>query len=248
MMITNHTHEQGRLYSDLSWLWPIISPPEDYIPEVAQFVRLIQQYSRRPVQTLLDLGCGGGHNDHWFKMYYQVTGVDLSESMLSLARQLNPEATYLAGDMRSVRLGQTFDAVVVADSITYMLSEDDLRLAFTTAYEHLAPGGVFVTYAEENRENFEQNSVHTSTQSLENIEVTLIENYYDPDPQDTTIEVTFIYLIRQAGELQIETDRHTLGLFSLDTWDRLLRETGFEVDRVNYEGEDIPLFVCVKSG
>jgi len=242
------TNEQGRLYADLSWLWPIISPPEDYIPEVAQFVRLIQQYTRRPVQTLLDLGCGGGHNDRWFKMYYQVTGVDLSKAMLSLARELNPEAIYLTGDMRSVRLEQTFDAVVIADSITYMLSEDDLQQAFTTAYEHLAPGGVFVTYAEENRENFEQNAIHTSNQSRGDLEVTLIENYYDPDPQDTTMEVIFIYLIRRAGELQVETDRHVLGLFSLETWGRLLRETGFEVEMVDFEGEDIPLFVCVKPG
>jgi SAM-dependent methyltransferase len=235
-----------RLYSDLAWLWPVISPAEDYIPEVEQFVRRIQQHSGRPVHTLLDLGCGGGHNDRWFKLHYQVAGVDLSPGMLDLARQLNPECTYLAGDMRTLRIGQTFDAVVIADSISYMLSEADLRQAFMTAFEHLNPGGVFLTYAEENREQFVQNATSTTTHAHGNLEVTLIENLYDPNPSDTTIEVTYVYLIRQAGELRVELDRHTLGLFSLRTWEILLRETGFNLHREEFDNQEIPLFVCTK--
>jgi trans-aconitate methyltransferase len=35
--------------------------------------------------------------------------------MLDLARQLNPDCTYHAGDMRTIRLDETFDAVFIAD-------------------------------------------------------------------------------------------------------------------------------------
>jgi len=55
-----------------------------------------------------------------------------------------------------VRLGRTFDAVMAADAMDYMLTEDDLRAAFRTAFEHLRPGGVYVTYAEFTPERFRQ--------------------------------------------------------------------------------------------
>ena len=37
------------------------------------------------------------------------------------------------GDLRSVRLGETFDAVLVHDAIDYMTTEVELRAAFETA-------------------------------------------------------------------------------------------------------------------
>ncbi len=40
------------------------------------------------------------------------------------------------------------------------------------------------------------------------MEVTYIENNYDPDQFDDTYECTFVYLIRREGVLEIETDRH----------------------------------------
>jgi len=62
---------------------------------------------------------------------------------LGLATQLNPEVTYSFGDMRNLRLGKTFDAVAIFDSINYMLTVEDLRAAFVTAYKHLKPVSVF---------------------------------------------------------------------------------------------------------
>jgi len=242
--------QHNRLYDDLAWLWPIISPPDEYEEEVAEIISLIQDHTRReswqePL-TLLDLGCGGGHNDYWLKHTFAVTGVDLSEPMLALARQLNPEVRYLIGDMRSVRLGEMFDVVFIADTIDYMLTEDDLRAAFETAYTHLNPGGVFCTFAEETRERFEQNKTKTIIRKHGDIELTSIDNYYDPDPEDTTYEMTFVYLIREKGQLTMETDHHVMGMFEVATWIELLEEVGFEVEMVEYE-ETGPVFVGVKS-
>lgn len=236
-----------RMYSDLAWLWPVVSPPEDYAEEVEQAVRLIEAHTEIPVHTLLDLGCGGGHNDRWFKQHFRVTGVDLSPAMLDLARQLNPECNYYAGDMRSVRLDETFDAVFVADSIDYMLSEADLLQAFTTAYTHLRPGGIFFTYAEEYRERFVQNETISDTNARGDLEVALIENSYDPDVGDTTYEYTLIYLVRSAGKLKVELDHHILGVFSLSTWEALLQQAGFEILQELPGDQGVIHFVCLKS-
>lgn len=172
-------NDQRRLYRDLAWLWPIISPPEDYVEESDRFAALIREHSRVPVKTLLHLGCGGGHNDATFKRHFQVTGVDTSRAMLEHAQRLNPEAAYHEGDIRSVRLGRTFDAVMALDAINYMTSLDDLRAVFRTAYDHLLPGGVFLTYAEETRERFHQDKTVGSAYSGEGVAVTFIENLHD---------------------------------------------------------------------
>jgi len=239
--------DQRRLYDDLAWTWPIISAKEHYVHEAETFVAALRAHARREVKTLLHLGCGGGHLDYTLKAHLAVTGVDLSEAMLSLARQLNPEATYLAGDVRTVRLGRTFDAVMVADSIDYMLTEEDLRAAFATAFAHLKPGGAFCTYAEETADSFQQNRTRCSIRSYGDVEIVFVENAYDPNPADTTYENVFVYLIRRGGRLQIETDRHLGGLFPVATWVRLLGEAGFQVTQLAFDDEEsMPWFSGVK--
>jgi len=240
--------DERRMYADLAWTWPIISAKEHYVHEAEGLLRLLREHARREVRTLLHMGCGGGHLDFTLKRHVAMTSVDVSDEILAMARLLNPEVTYLHGDMRSVRLGQTFDAVMVADSIDYMLSEADLRAAFETAFVHLRPGGAFCTYAEETLERFQQNRVKCSAHSRGSVEIAFFENAYDPDPEDTTYESVFVYLIREDGELRIETDRHLGGLFPEATWTRLLTEVGFQVARTEFgeQDEHIPAFVGVR--
>jgi len=154
--------------------------------------------------------------------------------------------------MRSVRLGGTFDGVLLSDAGAYMRSRRDLRRAFATAYRHLRPGGSFVTYAEHTREGFEPNWTKPIRGRRGNVEVVFVENRYDPNPRDATFEATFVYLIRRRGRLTVETDRHVLGLFPAATWRRTLRDAGF---RIRHAGPDpstpedpMPWFVGRKPG
>lgn len=250
---------EERLYNELAWTFPIISPLEHYLEETELFCNIIREHSKAPLKTLLHLGCGGGHNDYIFKKYFQVTGIDKSTDMLELARILNPEVDYICEDMRTAQLGRSFDAIVAIDSIAYILTVEDLRRVFMTAFSHLNPGGVFMFIAEDTKENFQQNNTTSCTNSQGGIEITFIDNRYDPDETDTTYESTFIYLIRRSGNLEIHTDRHSCGLFKLDTFTDLLKEIGFEVNQLRYEPpesaiessglegyEYYPMFVCIK--
>ncbi len=248
---TPSVNDQQRLYHDLAWAWPIISPPQDYVEETEQLCSIIQGHAQLEVRTLLNLGCGGGHNDFTLKEHFDVTGVDTSEAMLKLAGELNPEVAYSVGDMRTVRLGRTFDAVTIFDSINYMVTMEDLRAAFRTAFAHLRPDGVFLTVVEAIPALFEQNWTQCSTHTGGDVEITFIENTYDPDPTDTAYEVTFVYLIRRGGILEVETDRHVCGIFALDTWRSLLKEVGFEVSEKEFTSNapgsrTYPVFVCVR--
>ena len=88
------------------------------------------------------LGSGGGHNACHLRTRFAMTLVDLSEAMLTVSRRLNPESAHQQGDMRAVRLGRTFDAILVHDAIDYITGEDNLRQVIETAFAHCRPGGM----------------------------------------------------------------------------------------------------------
>jgi len=244
--------DERRLYGYLAWTWPIISPVEQYVKETDYFSKLIRKNAKIKTKKLLHLGCGGGHNDYTFKKNFKVTSVDVSEEMLKIAKELNSEINYQFGDMRTFRSREVFDAVTILDSIGYMRTAKDLKRAFSTAFFHLKPGGIFLTIAEKTSGQLNQSESIVSTYSKGNTEITFLENYYDPDPADTSFEATFVYLIRVNGQLEIHTDPHLCGIFKLETWQKLLKETGFEViqrsftDTVGDRTETFPVFLGIK--
>lgn len=238
------------LYTDLAWLWPMWGDAATEYAHYCQHVTsLIRQYARRPVAALLDIGCGGGKNVLNLKREFAVTGLDLSPAMLAQAKELNPGCTFVQGDMRTFRLGQAFDAVLMDDAISYMNCRADFAAAFRTAYAHLCPGGVLIATPDVTIETFRQNKTTTTTAARDGLDVVFIENVYDPDPADEQYETTIVYLIRDHGHLRIETDHWTMGIFSRDTWKDVLRETGFEVHEGRYlpGEEEYTVFACVKT-
>ncbi len=151
--------------------------------------------------------------------------------------------------MRSFRLGRAFDAVLMDDAISHMNCRADFESAFRTAHAHLNPGGVLIATPDVTIETFRQNKTTTTPAARDGLEVVFVENVYDPDPADEQYETTILYLIRDNGHLRIETEHWTMGIFSLDTWRHVLRQTGFEVHEGRYcPGEDeYTLFACVKT-
>lgn len=219
-----------RLYSDLAWLWPLWGEVDgDYADYCRAVDGLIRRYAQRPVQSLLVIGCGGGKNVCNLKRAYTVTGLDLSPEMLAQARELNPECRFVQGDMRHFDLGQVFDAILIDDAISHMHSRTDLEAALQAAVRHLAPGGVLVTTPDATRESFRQNQTTATTVVRDGLTVTFIENLHDPNPDDEHYETTVIYLIREYGQLRIETDHWTLGLFPIAVWHQALRASGLEL-------------------
>ena len=242
-----------KLYGELSAWWPLMSAPADYAEEAAFYQRLLVETSERSVQTVLELGSGGGNNASHLKARFDMVLVDRAPGMLQVSRALNPECEHIEGDMRTVRLERQFDAVFVHDAVVYMTTEADLRRAIETAYAHCKPGGAALFAPDHVRENFCASTDHGGhdggKQGLRYLEWT-----WDPDPDDSSYVVDYTYLMRERdGSMHVEWDRHIEGLFARADWLRLLSDAGFEPKVVPFDHSELEpgtyeVFVCSKPG
>jgi SAM-dependent methyltransferase len=217
-----------KLYDELAEWWPTFAAPAEFREEAAHFDSVLTASSDPAPRTLLELGSGGGNNASHLKAHFEMTLVDSSPQMLAVSRALNPECEHLEGDIRTLRLGRTFDAVFVHDAVCHMTTEEDLRALMQTAYEHCRPGGVALFVPDEVRESFVPTTDHGGNDTALG-SVRYVQWTTDPDPTDTTIQVDFGILLRDPqGVMRIVHERHTLGLFARSVWLRLLREVGFK--------------------
>jgi ubiquinone/menaquinone biosynthesis C-methylase UbiE len=101
--------------------------------------------------TVLDVACGEGFYTRLLRRRgaARVTGVDLSQGMIDLAR--NQEAQqhlgieYLVGDARKLSDVGQFDLTVAAYLLNYATGREDLQAMCDGIAHSLKPGGRFVT-------------------------------------------------------------------------------------------------------
>ena len=230
-----------RLYDDLAAWWPLLDDPADYAEEAGVYGDLLAEACDAPIGSLLELGCGGGNGaSHLKRRFRRLVLTDVSPGMLAVSRALNPECEHRLGDMRTLRLGRTFDAVFVHDAVCYMTTEDDLRRAMETAWAHCRPGGAVLFAPDYVRENFrpgaaaggcdERRTPAAAGECARGLRY--LEWVWDPDPRDTEYLVDFAFLLRERdGSVRAVSDRHVEGLFARGRWLDLLAGAGFAARR-----------------
>jgi hypothetical protein len=150
--------------------------------------------------------------------------------MLELSRSINPECEHVQGDMRTLRLGRTFDAVLAHDAVMYLTTEDDLRAAIETAAMHLRPGGVAVLLPDATLESFAPMTDHGGHDGDDGRSLRYLEWTHAPEPGASTAEVDYMVVMREPGRpTRVVADPHTVGLFPEATWCRLIGGAGLEI-------------------
>jgi SAM-dependent methyltransferase len=218
-----------RLYEELARWWPLFSPPDHYVEEAADLLPTLQQAPATRPSTVLELGCGGGSLAFHLKQHFSLVLTDVSPAMLDVSRAINPECEHVAGDMRTIDLGRTFDLVLIHDAIAYMTDEASLRAAFRTAYRHCRPGGAVVILPDNVTETFAPYTEHGGEDAADGRGLRYLEWTFDPDPDDTTCESIFSLVCRAPdGTVNHELDRHLFGLFPRASWFGWLRAEGLQ--------------------
>lgn len=121
----------------------------DYDTDV-NFLNII--FRRHNCKRVLDIGCGtGNHSIRFSKIGYEMTGVDISSSMLKIAKEKDKEKKikFLQGDMRKIEKvipkEQKFDAAICLGKVFSNLTNDqDARIFLRKINRLLKKNGVFV--------------------------------------------------------------------------------------------------------
>ena len=207
-----------RIYGDLAPWFHLLTAPEDYAAEAERYRASILE-AVPDARTLLELGSGGGNNASHLRAHFTCTLSDLSPQMLTLSRELNPECEHVLGDMRTLRLGRTFDAVFVHDAVMYLTTEDDLRACMVTAFAHtrraVSPSSCRTARARRSRPA----PITVGTTATTGGRSATSSGRIRPAPGETSFVVDYVVLLSEPGaDVRVVHDRHLNGLFPEHTW------------------------------
>jgi len=237
---------QPLLYRDLVPWYRLLDPVADHAEEAAAYAAALASAGAPAGGTLLELGAGAGGNASFIKRQFRCTLTDISPEMQALSRALNPECEHLAGDMRTLRLGRGFDAVLVHDAVCYMTTRADLAAAAATAFAHTRPGGAALFAPDYVGETFRDKSeLHAGEDGGRALRC--LEWAWDPDPRDDSYVVEYAFLLRDGDDMRAVHDRHVEGLFASATWLEILSDAGYRVELVDRPFDDTTtdsVFLC----
>jgi len=121
----------------------------DYEATVEFYMQILSREGVRP-RTVLDLACGTGSVTKILAQRgYDVTGVDMSEEMLTQAIQKvqdmpNPPR-FICQKLQELYVPRGVDMAVCAlDSLDYITNPEDCVEAIRRTYKALNPGGIFI--------------------------------------------------------------------------------------------------------
>jgi SAM-dependent methyltransferase len=226
----------GSSYSDS---YDLLYEEKDYDAECDVLERIFREYGEKPITSILDLGCGtGNYALRLAQRRYEVWGVDLSESMLEIAREKirNTHATieFFHSDISSIQLDRQFDAAIMMFAVLgYQNTNEQIIKTLKNINTHLNTGGLLIfdvwygpaVLLEKPQEKCRV--IHSGKDTVIRVTRPQLDTF------NQFCDVRFnLYHIRD-GEPVIETDEvHRMRFFFAQELSLILEFTGFEVVRI----------------
>ena len=221
-------------YSDFAFVYDGLMSDVDYSARTEYILKLFKKFGEQPT-LLLDLACGtGGFSKEFAKRGIEVIGVDMSEDMLSVARETgvdeNLDILYLCQKAEDLDLYGTVDgAVCCMDSINHITDKKELVSAFKKVSLFLEPQKLFI---------FDVNTVFkhekilgNKTFVLENEDVYCVwQNEYDKKRRQTRISLDFF--TKDGESYQRSGEEFYERAFTDGELEKMLKSAGFKVESV----------------
>ena len=207
---------------------------KNYSEEVNYIEKLLVKNADTKIVKILDLGCGTGKHDFLLaEKGYKITGVDLSDEMIKIAKSANKyNVKFILGDVRNINLNEKFDVVISLFHVaSYQTENLDFKKYLETAFNHLKAGGLFVfdfwygpgviTDKPTKRERNFENDL---------LEIKRISNptLY---PNKNTVDVNFDVQIKNKADLSIHNviEIHKMRYFFMPEIINFANQIGFSV-------------------
>ncbi|XGV99664.1 MAG: trans-aconitate 2-methyltransferase [Leptolyngbya sp. BL-A-14] len=187
---------------------------------------------------VVDLGCGSGLSAlELSKAHYQILGVDISESLIAIARTRVPSAEFRVESLFKSDIPSCNAVISIGECLNYLFDRDNnpprLMQLFERIYNALAPGGVFVFDIAEPDQVTEGSRVKSFTEGKDWI--VLVEKEED---REKLVLSRRIVTLRKVGEHYRRDDElHYLRLYKAADMTKTLRQVGFIVTSMSCYGD-----------
>ena len=138
-------------YTSIARVYDELNAEYDYEGYANYIHSQVEKHKVADTSLALDLACGTGKMTFLLRdLGYDMTGVDISEDMLSIARDISAEneigdILWLCQPMQEFELYGTVDLCVCClDSLNYLTNRDDLKRTLLLVRNYLIPDGIFI--------------------------------------------------------------------------------------------------------
>ncbi len=216
----------GQLYKKFATYYDKIYENVDYEGE-SEFINwAVKKHKTSPGIDLLDVACGTGSHALILKTNFNVTGVDINENMLEIAREKVPEADFIKGDMKKLELERKFDVIIcIFSAIHYNINYSELENTLTNFYNNLENGGILIYDLSFNTENWIEGIVSVDTVVEEELKIARI---CQSKLKNGIFNANFVFLVKDEDKFDFDIDEHRLGVFEIDEVTKLMEKLGFK--------------------
>ena len=215
-------------YDDRAELYDKIYEWKDYESEAWRLRQLLLNTGLEEGSRILEVACGTGPHMQHLTGTFEMTGTDLNEPMLALARERLPDVTFFPADMRRLQVDEPFDALLcLFSSIGYMHGVEALGEVAAAFAAAVRPGGVLVVEPWISRDIFDDGlpSLYTwEDKDLKLARACVIR----AEGRKSVLDFHWM-VARRDADVDHFTERHELWMFNRTEYLDALDGAGFDV-------------------
>ena len=218
--------EQAASYHDLAAWYDALydARGKDYEAEALTLLDLAGARVEGAVDSLLDVACGTGRHLEVFARHVpEVTGLDSSHEMLTVAAARLGEVRLVEADLREFALERRFDVVTcLFSSIGHVADGEQLDTAVAAMARHVRPGGVLIVEPWLTPDRVEPGGIRDldTGETSDGVLARVSNSHVDGD----VLVVEFAWAVATSAGVATAEERHRMPLFSreryLDAVDR----------------------------
>jgi SAM-dependent methyltransferase len=133
----------GEIFEFSSQYYDLLYSEKNYKTETVFIEKIFEEFGKP--KSILEIGSGtGNYTQILLRKGYRITGVDISEKMVEVAKKKCP-CTFVVSDVSRVNLDEKFDACIALFAVMgYVTENSKIKEAFANIRKHLKPNGLLV--------------------------------------------------------------------------------------------------------